>query len=117
MITQTQGTYLRFFVHENRRHHGILLYEWLLERARKMGIHGGTAFRSIAGFGRHGVLHEQHFFELVGELPVRVDFVITPEESDRLLKLLDAENLSLFYAVLPAAFGLVGGAVTPDKLS
>ena len=64
------GTFLKFYVHENRRHHGILLYEWLLERARKMGIHGGTALRTIAGFGRHGVLHEQHFFELAGDMPI-----------------------------------------------
>jgi PII-like signaling protein len=31
----------------------------------KLGIHGGSAFKAIAGFGRHGVLHEDHFFELV----------------------------------------------------
>lgn len=116
MITRTQGVYLRFFVHENRRHHGILLYEWLLEQARKLGIHGGTVFRSIAGFGRHGVLHEQHFFELAGDLAVRVDFVVTFAEADRILKLVDAENLSLFYAELPAEYGLVGGAVREDKL-
>jgi PII-like signaling protein len=116
MITRTQGVYLPFFVHENRRHHGILLYEWLLEQAKKLGIHGGTAFRSIAGFGRHGVLREQHFFELAGDLTVRVDFVITFEEADRLLKLIETENLSLFFAELPAEFGLAGGAVTQDKL-
>ncbi|MEO7149773.1 MAG: DUF190 domain-containing protein [Rhodanobacteraceae bacterium] len=116
MITRTQGVYLRFFVHENRRHHGILLYEWLLEHTKKLGIHGGTAFRSIAGFGRHGVMHEQHFFELGGDLAVRVDFVVSFEEADRILKMLDTENLSLFYAELPAEFGLVGGAVSGDKL-
>ena len=69
-----QGTFLRFYVHENRKHHGLLLYEWLLESAKKAGIHGGSAFRAIAGFGRHGVLHEQHFFELAGELTVVVEF-------------------------------------------
>ncbi|HET9817615.1 MAG TPA: DUF190 domain-containing protein, partial [Rhodanobacteraceae bacterium] len=46
----TQGVYLRFFVHENRRHHGVLLYDWLLSEARKLGLAGGTAFRSIAGY-------------------------------------------------------------------
>ena len=62
----TNGTYLRFYTHENRKHHHVLLYEWLLEQAKKCGIHGGSAFRAIAGYGRHGVLHEQHFFELAG---------------------------------------------------
>ena len=27
------GTLLRFYVHENRRHHHVLLYDWLLEEA------------------------------------------------------------------------------------
>ncbi|MGH8289875.1 MAG: hypothetical protein ACREV7_12770 [Steroidobacteraceae bacterium] len=29
MTTRTQGSRLHFCVHENRRHHGILLYELL----------------------------------------------------------------------------------------
>ncbi|HEX5865704.1 MAG TPA: DUF190 domain-containing protein, partial [Casimicrobiaceae bacterium] len=53
-----KGTLLRFYVHENRTHHHIALFEWLLEQAKRMGIHGGSAFRAIAGFGRHGILHE-----------------------------------------------------------
>jgi PII-like signaling protein len=28
------GAYLHFYVHENRKHHHVLLYEWLLEQAR-----------------------------------------------------------------------------------
>ncbi|MGA8277333.1 MAG: DUF190 domain-containing protein [Rhodanobacteraceae bacterium] len=108
MTNRTQGVYLRFFVHENRRHHGILLYEWLLEAAKKMGIHGGSAFRAIAGFGRHGVMHEQHFFELAGDLTVRVEFVVAFEEADRLLELVANEKLSMFYVKLPAEFGVTG---------
>ncbi len=107
-MNPTQGTYLRFFVHENRRHHGILLYEWLLEQAKKMGIHGGSAFRAIAGFGRHGVMHEQHFFELAGDLTVRIDFVVSTEEAERLLKLVADETLSIFYARFATEFGATG---------
>lgn len=106
----TQGTSLRFFVHENRRHHGILLYEWLLEQAKKLDIHGGSAFRAIAGFGRHGIMHEQHFFELAGDLTVRVDFVVNAEEAERLLKLVNDENLSIFYTRIPTEFGTTGEA-------
>jgi uncharacterized protein len=53
------GTLLRLNVHENRRHHRVLLYDWLLGEARGLGIRGGSAFRAIAGFGRNGVLHEE----------------------------------------------------------
>jgi len=50
------------------------LYEWLLEEAKSLGVHGGSAFRAIAGFGRHGRMHEDTFFELAGELAVKVEF-------------------------------------------
>lgn|SRR5579859_2118729 len=103
------GTYLRFYVHENRTHHGILLYEWLLEAAKKAGLHGGSAFRAIAGYGRHGVLHEQHFFELAGDLTVEVEFVVTEEESAKLLELIAREQIRLFYAKVPAEFGMLPG--------
>ena len=103
------GTYLRFYVHENRKHRGILLYEWLLEAAKKAGIHGGSAFRAIAGYGRHGILHEQHFFELAGDLTVEVEFVVTDEDARRLLELIQREQIRLFYARVPAEFGMTLG--------
>lgn len=103
-----QGVYLKFYVQENRRHHGILAYEWVLEEARKLGVHGGSAFRAIAGYGRHGRLHEAHFFELAGDLSVEVGFVLTEEEAQRLLAHLATEQLKLFYIKVPLEMGIVG---------
>ena len=104
-----KGTLLRFYVHENRKHHHILLYEWLLEHAKKIGIHGGSAFRAIAGFGRHGVLHEEHFFELAGNVTVEIDFAVSDEEADRLLASILAENIRIFYARIPVEYGVLEG--------
>jgi len=100
-----QNVYLKIYVAENQKHHGMLLYEWLLEQARKLGIGGGSAFRAIAGFGRHGVLHEEAFFELAGNLPVEVGFVVSEAEAGRLLALLGAEQIKLFYVKIPAESG------------
>ena len=108
-MSEQEGICLTFYVHENRRHHHRLTYEWLLEQAEDLGIHGGSAFRSIAGFGRHGVLHEDHFFELAGELPVAVKFVVSEAEADRLLATVKKESLSLFYVRTPARFGIING--------
>ena len=102
------GTNLRFYVHENVKHPNRLLYEWLLEHARALGVHGGSAFRAIAGFGRHGVLHEQHFFELAGDLTVKVEFILTDEMADRLLESIRHENVSVVYARIPATFDVIG---------
>jgi PII-like signaling protein len=103
-----QGIYLKFYVQENRRHHGILAYEWLLEQAKKLGIHGGSAFRAIASYGRHGRLHEEHFFELAGNLSVEVGFALTEEEGERLLAHLAQEKLRMFYIKVPLEMGVVG---------
>jgi PII-like signaling protein len=106
----TRGTYLKFFVHENHKLHGRLAYEWLLEQAKKAGIRGGSAMRAIAGYGRHGVLHEDHFFELAGDLAVTVEFVVTEEEATRLIDMVGAENASVFYVKIPVEFGLSNGS-------
>ena len=104
-----KGTLLRFYVHENRKHRHIALYEWLLEQAKTLGIHGGSAFRAIAGFGRHGVLHEEHFFELAAEMTIEVEFVVNDDEAAKLIDLLRRERVSIFYARVPAEFGAIEG--------
>ncbi|MFN3398117.1 MAG: DUF190 domain-containing protein [Sulfurimicrobium sp.] len=109
-MSTMQGTYLKFYVHENRRHHHLLVYEWLLEEAKKLGIHGGSAFKAIAGFGRHGVLHEDHFFELAGDLPVEVGFIVSEAEAEQLLGIIRSEGLTLFYIRMPAEYGVINGA-------
>jgi len=103
------GTILRFYVHENRTHRHVALFEWLLEQAKKLGIQGGSAFRAIAGFGRHGILHEEHFFELAADMTIEVEFVVTDAEAEKLLALLRGERVSIFYARVPAEFGTIEG--------
>ena len=103
------GTLLRFYMHENRKHGHILLYEWLLEQAKKAGIHGGSAFRAIAGFGRHGILHEEHFFELAADMTVEVEFVVSDAEAQTLLDLVRREQASVFYTRVAAEFDVIVG--------
>jgi PII-like signaling protein len=109
-----KGTLLRFYVHEGRKHHHIPVYEWLLEQAKKIGIHGGSAFRAIAGFGRHGILHEEHFFELAGDLTVEIDFAVSDAEADQLIALIKRENIRLFYARIPVEFGMIDDGATAE---
>ena len=107
----SEGHFLRFYVHEGHRHHHYLLWEWLLEQASKMGIRGGSAFKAMAGFGRHHVLHEATFFELAGSLAVEVEFIVTQAESKELLELIEREKIRVFYACIPARFGILN----PDR--
>lgn len=96
---------LQVFVSEASRHHGKLTYEWLLDAAQGLGIAGGSAFRAVAGFGRHG-RHDVGFFELAGELPVAVEFFVDAAMADQLLKTIAEADLKLVYARLPAEIGV-----------
>ena len=98
---------LRVFVAESHRHHGKLTYEWLLDTAQALGVPGGSAFRAIAGFGRHG-RHDAGFFELAGELPVVVEFFVEDALADRILQTVADAGLELVYAKLPAETGVTG---------
>lgn len=106
-----QGSFLRFYVDEGDRHRGSLVWEWLLVQANKMGIRGGSAFKAMAGFGRHHVLHEFKFFELAGSLAIEVEFIVTDDEAAQLIGLVEREGIRVFYARIPAQFGVLN----PDR--
>ena len=99
---------LRLFTEEDHKHQGRLVYEWLLETGREMGLAGGSAFRAIAGYGHDGRMHEDSFFELGGKLPVEVMFAASAEQVDALLARLAAEGLRLFYIRTAAETGTTG---------
>ena len=106
-----EGVLLRFYVEEGERHQGVLLWEWLLEKARSAGVGGGSAFRAVGGFGRHRLMHEDGFFEQAGKLVVAVEFIVPDKEAIRFLDIVQAERLRVFYARVPATFGVVN----PDR--
>lgn len=98
---------LTFYVTEKQKHAGELLYEWLLQEARELGILGGSAFRAIAGFGRHGRLHEETFFELAGELSVKVEFIVDDTLAEQMLQRVRAQNMSIFYVRHKVESGII----------
>ncbi len=104
-----KGVLLKFYLHENRKYGHTMLYEWLIEQAQKLGISGGSVFRGIAGFGRHGILHEQHFVELAGELPLEIEFLADDRQTEQLLQLLAVEKISVVYAKASAEIGTISG--------
>ena len=98
---------LTFYVSEKQHHAGMPLYDWLLEKANTLGIPGGSAFRAIAGYGRHGKLHEETFFELAGEMAVKVEFIVDEQYAEKFLDMLHAENQKIFYVRYTVQSGVI----------
>lgn len=103
-----QGVRLTFYCHSRTKHDGMLLSEWLLEQAKRLHLGGGSVFRAIAGFGRHGVLHEEQFFELADDLPVKIEFLLREDQTEALLQLVREANVDATYACWPASFAVLG---------
>ena len=102
------GVLLRFYVLESDRHHHVALHDWLREEGRRLGARGGSAFRALASFGRHGVLREEHFFELPGTLGIAVEFALSEAEADALVEAVARAGLAIPYVKVPAHFAVTG---------
>jgi uncharacterized protein len=101
------GIFLRFYTHVHARHDGLLISEWLLELAKRHKLGGGSVFRATAGFGRHGVLHHEAFFELADDLPEKIEFLLSEPNAQTLLRLVREAGVDLVYAWSPVHFGKV----------
>lgn len=99
------GIYLKLYLHETRLHGHLLAYQWILERARSLGICGASAFKAIAGYGRHGLLHEDHFLEMANELPIEVVIITSEAEANQLLDDIRAAHIPLHYVKMPVEHG------------
>ena len=101
------GYQITFFTHQNRRHKGKQMGEWLLQLVRELGLRGASLHAGGESFARAGRVHSAHFFELADQ-PVEVLIAVTTEEATRLFDRLKAENVHLFYVKTAVEFGVLG---------
>ena len=113
--TLHHGVRLTFYCHVRARHHDTLVTEWLLQQARRLGVGGGSVFRAMAGYGRHGVLREETFFELADDLPAKVEFVLAEDAAERLLAQVRAAGVNVVYARSAVDFAVLGAPRTSDE--
>jgi PII-like signaling protein len=70
---------------EGEQYHGSALYAAVVEFLFYKGISGATVTRGIAGFGADHKLHSSRLLELADRMPIRVEFVESPEKVEALL--------------------------------
>jgi PII-like signaling protein len=68
---------------------------------------GCSVFQAIAGYGHHGKMHSQHFFELQGDLPVEVVFALSELQAESLLAKLREARVKVFCVHIPAEFSFL----------
>jgi PII-like signaling protein len=85
MLTQGPAKKVTVYVGEDVHHHGEPLYLAVLNYLFYHGVSGATVTKGVAGFGPDHHLHTARILEVSENLPIKIEFVETPETLDRLL--------------------------------
>lgn len=108
------GYQLTFYTAHNRRHGHMSVSDWLLHEVRQLGIGGATVISASEGIGHAGARHAAHALNLTDQ-PVQVIVAVTDEEAQRLLDVIVAEHVHVFYTRFPIEFGVLGEAEPHEK--
>lgn len=100
------GQSLCFYMRESDRHGRTRLYRWLLLHALSEGVPGGTASRTAGGFGRHRFFHDARMVDLSVNLAIRVEFVLSSIQAERLLESVRSAHPDIVYRIASARFGM-----------
>lgn len=89
MVLPEEGCLLRIFIGESDRYGGRPLYEWLVLKAREMGLAGATVLRGLQGFGAHSRVHSYKLEHMSVDLPIIVEIVDVQERLEGFLTAID----------------------------
>ncbi len=85
MLKQGPAKKISIYVGEDQQYHGQALYAAVLDYLFYRGVSGATVVRGMAGFGAEHKMHTTRILRLTENLPVKIEFVETPEKLDEIL--------------------------------
>jgi PII-like signaling protein len=85
MLTKGPAKKVTIFINEDTQHHMTALHDSIMIFLMHKGVSGATATRAYSGFGSHQLLHTPKIEVLAQHLPIRIEFVETPEKVDEVL--------------------------------
>jgi PII-like signaling protein len=85
MLTAGPAKKVTIYVGQDHQYHGEAVYAAILEFLFYHKVSGASVTRGIAGFGVDHRMHTDRALVLTENLPVRVEFIETPEKVEELL--------------------------------
>ena len=85
MLTKGPAKKVTIFINEDTQHHMTALHDSIMTLLMHKGVCGATATRAYSGFGSHQLLHTPKIEVLAQHLPIRIEFVETPQKVDEVL--------------------------------
>ena len=85
MLIHGPAKKVTIFINEDTQHHMTSLHDSIMTFLMHKGVSGATATRAYSGFGSHQQLHTPKIEVLAQHLPIRIEFVDTPEKVEEVL--------------------------------
>jgi PII-like signaling protein len=85
MLSSGKAVKVSIYLSEGATHHGASTYSSILDFLFFRGIAGATVLKGVAGFGANHHIHSANFVEIADKLPVKIEFIETPEKIEQLL--------------------------------
>src|SRR5579872_3549711 len=85
MLTKGPAKKVTIFINEDSQHHMSALHDSIMTFLMHKAVCGATATRAFSGFGTHQMLHTPKVEVLAQHLPIRIEFIDTPEKVEEVL--------------------------------
>jgi PII-like signaling protein len=85
MLTKGPARKVTIFINEDTQHHLTALHDSIMTFLMHKGVAGATATRAYSGFGSHHLMHTPKIEVLAEHLPIRIEFIETPEKVEEIL--------------------------------
>jgi PII-like signaling protein len=85
MLSAGKALKVSIYIGEGSTHHGAPTYSRILDYLFFRGVSGATVLKGVAGFGANHHLHSASTVEISDRLPLKIEFIETPEKVDELM--------------------------------
>jgi PII-like signaling protein len=85
MLNAGPAKKVSIYVGETHQYHGYSVYSAILDYLFFRGVSGATVVRGIGGFGADHHLHTTRVLDVTENLPIKIQFIESPEKVDELL--------------------------------
>jgi len=85
MLKAGKALKVSIYISEGSKHHGVPVYSSILDFLFYRGVSGATVVKGIAGFGADHHMHTSRSVEISDRLPLKIEFIETPEKVNEIL--------------------------------
>jgi len=85
MLSRGKALKVSIYLSEGATHKGVSTYSSILDFLFFRGCSGATVLKGVAGFGADHHMHSANVVEMSDRLPMKIEFIDTPEKVEELL--------------------------------